>query len=189
MNDHAPRRFSPAHMHRLGLGMPHADMRRALELYQKAATLGDPKAKLVLAGIHAQGVVIDDVQDPTRKFILLSPNIHRAFDLWHEAASVAQQPAALTDANPTSFIADPETASQSLVCLGNCYFLGVGLPETRPAMREVDAFDVKPDVEVTGVPQPLAYGRPSYHVALKFWEMAAEADPANLQAWLHIGNV
>ena len=142
-------------MYRLGLGTA-VDMKRAMDLYERAAQLDDPKAKFTLGNLHATGINDANYQ--------LQVNPSKAFNLWYEAANLAQRPAGFDGR-----VVDADVASRSFYNLGNCYFLGLGLPDCDAEAGEYRT-------------------APQFAVAVEFWELAAKLDAKNLRAWLQLGN-
>jgi TPR repeat protein len=160
------------HMFYHGLGTDK-DMTQAMDYYQRAAEVKDPKALMALGNIYATGAPPKMVKNP-----------FKAFEYWYHAASLAQRPGtsgSIRLESDASLVqaADPYTASRALLNIGNCYFLGIGLPEAKP-----DTEDDDDQGHLTDIPC-----RPNYLMALEFWELAAKSDPSNMKAWLHLGNM
>ena len=200
-----------ANLYLLGLGVNSGDgkpnVKKALSMYRRASTLGDPKAKYTLATMYARGV-------PG----VLERDLAHAFRYWHEAAELAQRPGAglpvasdssdsgdstssdftstpaATSSSPPSnstalLMADPEVASLSLYNLGNCYFLGVVAGDAATASTTDASTTSSSDTDPASATTTPLPGRPNYPVAMRYWELAVRADPTNLRAWLQLGNM
>ena len=169
-------------MYLLGLGMDAPRGEEALKWFRRASDLGDPKAKLTLGDLYATGLRMPPTNGSsldtheTEKWIL-KRNVWKAYQMWYEAAMEGRK----LVSSEGDVMTDPKTASEALYSIGNCYFLGIGIPETAPRTSE-DSVD---DIELEQVIQDV----PNYKMAKQFWDMATETDPGNLRAWLQLGNL
>lgn len=159
-----------------GLGI-QPNFNKALDLFDKAAVLGDPKANLALGNIYAKGG--RDCRDPDA-LQSFRRNPFKAFQYWHHAAQGAFKS---TDGMQLAAEnVDHEVAALSLYNLGNCFFLGVGLPDN-PRLSDDDGFGC------SGLEEESIYSRPNYPLAMEYWKSSTEQMPGFLLPWLHLGNM